>query len=328
METPETHLVSDLNTQRKRKPSKMGMVNFTLDKDSQVKAIGAVYGIQHWIREKQFQAEIFLDHYNQRLRLISYEAQELFALMAHMEYIAQRNNFDKIIHVTTAEKLSLLMDQGFEIEAKVECFYDDKPAYFMAKFLHEKRRFSSLLSEEDALLSKIDLEDRLKKPPRRSPIYFVRPAEHSDVQALLELYQKIFKTYPSPLIHRDYLESILQKSSIFFVAQKKNSDSKEIVAAASAELIPGSNAAEMTDCATLKMHRGNGLMVQILWLLERELIRRGRTCAFTMARARSFGMNLAFHRLNYAYQGRSINNCDIHGSFEDMNYWSKDLREG
>jgi hypothetical protein len=45
-----------------------------------------------------------------------------------------------------------------------------------------------------------------------------------------------------------------------------------------------------------------------------------------MARARSFGMNMVFYQLGYEFNGRLVNNCDIHGGYEDMNIWVKDLR--
>lgn len=64
----------------------------------------------------------------------------------------------------------------------------------------------------------------------------------------------------------------------------------------------------------------------LLAALETDLRRLNYVCAYTLARAPSYGMNAAFHSLGYEFNGRMINNCDIYGDFEDMNLWVKDLR--
>ncbi|MEO7164723.1 MAG: GNAT family N-acetyltransferase, partial [Bdellovibrionia bacterium] len=96
-------------------------------------------------------------------------------------------------------------------------------------------------------------------------------------------------------------------------------------AVASAELHPEQRNAELTDCATHPDSRGLGLMSQILSLLEEELIQRNYISSYSMARARSFGMNNVFFRLKYEFTGRMVNNCDIFGCYEDMNVWVKRL---
>ena len=98
-----------------------------------------------------------------------------------------------------------------------------------------------------------------------------------------------------------------------------------IVAAASIELHAADLAAELTDCATVVSHRGRGLMTHLLRYLEQELERRSYLCAYTMARARSFGMNAVFHDMGYEFMGRLVNNCDIYGTYEDMNIWVRRL---
>ena len=115
-----------------------------------------------------------------------------------------------------------------------------------------------------------------------------------------------------------------QTEAIFAVCTREG----RIVSAASAEIHPSVKAAELTDCATSEEARGLGLMSHILVRLEDEMRREGYICAYTMARARSWGMNTVFHRLGYAFNGRLVNNCDIFGDLEDMNIWVKNLREG
>jgi putative beta-lysine N-acetyltransferase len=148
-------------------------------------------------------------------------------------------------------------------------------------------------------------------------------ARRRDIGPLIALFRTIFKTYPTPLIHRSYLEHVFETESLFVVCEHGG----KVVAAASAELHPNVRAAELTDCATLTEARGKGLMSCLLQLLETELLRRDYICAYTMARARSFGMNMVFYQLGYEFNGRLVNNCDIFGAFEDMNIWVRDLRK-
>lgn len=97
------------------------------------------------------------------------------------------------------------------------------------------------------------------------------------------------------------------------------------VSAASAEINDKHANAELTDCATDRDNRGRGLMHHILTALQVDPAERGIQTAYTMARAGSYGMNKAFFRLGFEYTGRLLNNCDIAGTFEDMNIWTKQL---
>jgi hypothetical protein len=47
--------------------------------------------------------------------------------------------------------------------------------------------------------------------------------------------------------------------------------------------------------------------------------------AFTLARARIPGVNLAFHRLGFELCGTMSQSCRIGEGIEDMNVWSRSL---
>jgi putative beta-lysine N-acetyltransferase len=79
----------------------------------------------------------------------------------------------------------------------------------------------------------------------------------------------------------------------------------------------------MTDCATLKSHRGHGLMGHLLFELEKYLKSREYKVLYSTARAISTGMNIVFAKHSYAYGGRLVNHCHICGQFENMNIWIK-----
>ena len=66
-------------------------------------------------------------------------------------------------------------------------------------------------------------------------------------------------------------------------------------------------------------------MKRILEKLEEVLRQQAIYCAYSIARAQSFGMNAVLHGLGYQYRGRLINNCYIFEKLEDMNMWVKDF---
>ncbi len=83
--------------------------------------------------------------------------------------------------------------------------------------------------------------------------------------------------------------------------------------------------AELTDCATRPDQRGNGYMQAILTDLMNDLRELEYPTAFTLARARIPGMNIAFQRLGFDLCGTMPQSCRIGEGIEDMNIWSRPL---
>jgi putative beta-lysine N-acetyltransferase len=81
----------------------------------------------------------------------------------------------------------------------------------------------------------------------------------------------------------------------------------------------------MTDFATLPDQRGLGLAQHLLAALERDMGHEEIPNLYTIARARSAGMNRVFYNHGYHWTGTLVNNCHIAGRFEDMHVWCKDL---
>ena len=99
------------------------------------------------------------------------------------------------------------------------------------------------------------------------------------------------------------------------------------MAAASAETAAALGNAEMTDFATLPSQRRLGLAQHLLAALESDMDERGIRNLYTIARARSFGMNRVFFNRGYELTGTLVNNCHIAGRFEDMHVWCRTLPE-
>ncbi len=319
---PRRALVQDIKPTPIKERSPLGVVDLTLGPGQHLKAVGVVYGVEHTIEGEGYRATLFLDQYNQRIRILSYEAPDHQALVLAVRYLAEANGFDKIIAFATRDDWQEFLRFGYVLEAVIAHYHRGEDAYVVSKFRSQERLSSGVLMEEILLIERILAAPEPPADPSPLPADVeLRLARSSDLAELVELYAEIFETYPSPLLHASYLEAILQKDSLFAVCTVKG----RIVAAASAELHPGDLAAELTDCATRPEARGRGLMSQLLRRLERELTTRGYICAYTMARARSYGMNAVFHGLGYTFMGRLVNNCDIYGAYEDMNIWVRRL---
>ncbi len=319
----EKNLIADLATKGKKVGHHSGIIEISLGDNVKVKAVGLVYGMEHTISGEGFSANLFLDHYNQRIRVDYYEGNNIDEMIHRVRALAKANNFDKITFKPSEKDWQKFLPHGFVLEAVIKYYLQGKTAYVLSKFRSQERLTSESLMSEILLIEKLMSVPAKITERKLENGYECRLAKREDIPALSKLYAGIFESYPSPLAHEDYLQTILQKMSIFAVITFEGN----IVAAASAEVNTVHRAAELTDCATLKTHRGKGLMTVILEKLERELVAREYVCGFTMARARSFGMNQVFYNLGYEFMGRLINNCDIYGAYEDMNIWVKDLRE-
>jgi len=318
-------LIADIKPIPTKDRSNLGKVTLTLEENTHVTAVGVIYGIEHRVVGDGFSATLFLDHYNQRIRVTEYEGEDIDGLVFKLRFIAEANGFDKIICMASRADWQKFLRHGYVLEAVLKYCLRGEDAYVVSKFRSQERLTSHNLMEEILLIEEIMA--RTPEPETQGEIvvpneYRFRMAKREDIPSLIELYQSIFESYPSPLMHVDYLEAVFHKETLFAVA----TEGERVVAAASAELSPSYQSAELTDCATHPQARGKGLMSGLLTLLEGALVERKYICAYTMARARSFGMNNVFHQLGYEFLGRLVNNCDIYGAYEDMNIWVRNLR--
>lgn len=314
--------VEDIRPTATRARAPLGVVELTLGDGATVKAVGVVYGLEHEVTGPGFRTTLFLDQYNQRIKVVCYEATDLGSMILRVRALAEANGLDKIIVMASEGDWLEFLRYGYVLEAVIKEFHDGADAYVVSKFRSQERLASPSLMEEILLIEQIMAAPADYHHPPLPAGYTVRLARYDDVSELIELYRSIFETYPSPLIHESYLRTVFERESLFAVCTYRG----DIVAAASAELQPHRRAAELTDCATRRDARRLGLMGHVLRTLERELSEREYRCAYTMARARSYGMNNVFYRLGYAFMGRLVNNCDIYGAYEDMNIWVRMLR--
>jgi putative beta-lysine N-acetyltransferase len=144
-------------------------------------------------------------------------------------------------------------------------------------------------------------------------------AGQQDSAAIAALIAECVTYYPTPSGHPGFIEAHLATGAPFRVVR----DEGRVVACACADLVPFAAAAELTDCFTAPSHRRRGLMRALLSDLMGDLAGLDYRTAYTLCRATSPGINLAFKGLAFDYCGRMSRSCRIGEGLEDMNIWSR-----
>lgn len=265
--------------------------------------------------------QVLIDRTNRRLRVLDYRVHDWEEVINRFYIIATGHRLGKILFYTRPPDDLPLTQSGYVKEGVIPAFFQGVDALCCSYFTDPARAQSSFLEEEEEILNRIRREKSRGETRALPAGYTIRPIDPEQVADLVDLYRDIFISYPSPLLDPDYVYKVMQSHVIFYGAFAGSS----LAGAASAEMDLRNRNAEITDCATLREHRGKGLLVNLILALEKQLAARQVGSLYSLARAGSYGMNAALFKLDYAYQGRFINNCHIGGRFEDMNLWTKTI---
>lgn len=269
-----------------------------------------------------FRVDAVASRLNRRLRVLRYRASDHRAMVAELQRQAARRQLGKIFVKAPARDRAVLQTAGMVYEATIRGYYDGSDAAVMALFVDEERRVQPHREEEEHILAAVQAtppSDELRPLPEG---YEVRRARPDDAEDLAELYGKVFVSYPFPITEPAYLRDTMASHIVYEIVRD---EAGELVAAASAETDTAHNNAEMTDFATLPSQRGLGLARRLLDGLEGVMEEAGITNLYTIARARSAGMNRVFYNQGYEWTGTLVNNCHIAGEFEDMHVWCRQL---
>lgn len=272
------------------------------------------------IKNEAFTAEIYIDKFNKRVRVDDLNGNIAKAL-SKSEEIAKETKAEKLIIKGRKEHFPQLMEHGYVCEAIIDRYFLGSDLYFFSKYYSNNRRTSNHWLQEDEItanVQKLEHDVITANPPDE---YQLKKMTADDAERLAALYGEVFQIYPTPLNDPQYIKETMEQGTIYYGFLYDG----EIVSAASAEVNSFYKNAELTDCATVPEHRKHGLMKILLEQLEEGLKADGIYCAYSIARALSFGMNAALHQLGYSYRGRLTNNCYIFDKLEDMNVWVKDL---
>lgn len=278
------------------------------------------YGISQNISNKHFQANLFIDNHNQRLKIVDYEGDPA-VLASRMIKLCQEDGLGKIIAVIDDRDEKVFRHNGYILEGNIPGYFKGKDGHCLSYFTKQERAHSIPLEKEDMIISQAQ-EVRGQYQFSENNKFVFRDANESDANQLAKLYDTVFKSYPTPMDNPAYIKKVMNQKVLFKVAEVAG----QIVSAASADMNSVLLNAEITDCATLTEYRGQGLLSDLIYQLEGELIKKDFVTLFSLSRALSVGVNIVLVKQGYVYSGRQINNCDIMGKFEDMNIWVKRLK--
>ncbi|MBO6940103.1 MAG: GNAT family N-acetyltransferase [Deltaproteobacteria bacterium] len=263
------------------------------------------------------------DHFSDRIRcdhpLELSDLAEAEALGRELVREAKDRQRGRIVTFVPERLAPGLEASGFEAEGVMPGFYEgEEDCVALGYYLNDER--GELAEPEAVAKVKAILEAKAGTTKPRPPVETIL-AETTDAPAIADLLADTFQQYPTPSGDPAYVAEAIADGNPFRFVKVAG----EIVACASADLVPEAATAELTDCATLPEHRGNGYMQAILMDLMDDLAERQYPTAFTLARARIPGVNLAFQRLGFQLRGTMPQSCRIGGGIEDMNIWSRTL---
>lgn len=261
-----------------------------------------------------------MDLFNKRMRIDDY--------YGHLEDMHEvwmnemiESQCEKLIVKVRVEDVLFFLQEGFVLEAFVERYFSGNNMIFMCKYFSDDRRNSDFWVQEDQILTDIQAASARITSSNLPPEYQFISCEKEDCEQLAEIYRHVFKIYPVPMENPEYIAKCMDAGSVFFAIKHGT----KIVSAVCGEINAMYHNAEITDCATMPNYRQLGFMQLLISRVEQELFNRKIFCVYSIARARSFGMNATFKRLKYNFCGRLVNNCYIYEDLEDMNVWVKQL---
>ncbi|MBN2375641.1 MAG: putative beta-lysine N-acetyltransferase [Sedimentisphaerales bacterium] len=258
-----------------------------------------------------------------RIYLMKLNDAEPAELIPEIDKLARRCGYSKVFAKVPTSKLEYFVDSGYVKEAYVPGFYEGREgALFLSAYLSSERAKEDFAEDVERVIDIVQQEGQ--QPIGEDCLTdgaIVRQCCSDDVEEMSEIYQRIFPTYPFAISDPSYIEETMSDNVVYFGVELNG----ELVALSSSDMDTEARNVELTDFATLPEHRGNNFSSCLLGRMEEEMSDCGIKTAYTIARARSAGMNITFARAGYLYGGRLINNTNISGGIESMNVWHKAL---
>lgn len=258
---------------------------------------------------------------NNRIYLMKYNELDGPVLMEQLDKLASQNHYSKIIAKVPSKAVKVFENYGYQQEAHIPKYYNGvESCIFMCKYLDQS--CTSLPDEIQELISYAKSKSKKLFLPLLSNDFNLRILTEEDAQNMVDLYKKVFKTYPFPIFNTSYLIKTMNENIIYFGIYKN----KQLIGIASSETDPEYLNCEMTDFAILPEFRGNNYSVLLLKEMEQKIKQQNFKVLYTIARAKSYGMNITFSKLGYTYGGTLFNNTNISGNIEHMNVWYKEIK--
>jgi len=261
-------------------------------------------------------------HLNKRVYVMRMSREDIPDIIRPLDELAKKEGYSKIFVKVPESSAPAFSEAGYVTEATVPFFYNGQEAAgFMAKYFDSER---SNVTDSPAVADVLSISFGYaqKEFDPKLPAGFSQVHAHpGDANEIAALFSSVFETYPFPVFDPDFIARTMKQGIRYFCIHQ----SKRIVAVASCEINADAQNAEMTDFATDPQFQGRGLAGCLLHAMETDLRKEGVKLAYTIARANSYPINIAFARAGFEYGGLLPNNTNIGGAITSMNVWYKKL---
>lgn len=259
-------------------------------------------------------------YHSNRAYLMSLDSSDAKSMPDRLFSLANEKGYTKIIAKIARSHLELFEEKGYRVEAHIPGYFNGKTdGFFVSLYLDEKRKRDASREMCAEILNIAKNKRTDNKPAELMAGCVFQKMAPSDTPEMADLYSKVFKSYPFPIFDESYLRKTMEENIIYFGIKKDG----KIIGLSSIERDIKNFAAEMTDFAVVMHRRGGGMARYLLLKMEHAAAHLGIKTMFTIARARSTGMNVAFSKSGYCYGGTLVNNTNIAGHIESMNVWYK-----
>jgi beta-lysine N6-acetyltransferase len=260
---------------------------------------------------------------NDRVYLLKMGPEPAGKVIRRLESLASRGGYSKILAKVPARARDAFLDHGYEEEAAVAGLFGRlEDGHFLSRFAKPWRARGSRTPTVEKVL-----DAALKRRgagPRALPTFRVRRLGPDQAVEMAALYSEVFTSYPFPIHDPEYLRQTMAAQTRYYGVL----EGRKLAALSSSEMDPAASNVELTDFATRPEHRGRGLAGGLIRHMEQRMAGQGLATAYTIARAESYGMNIAFAARGYRFGGTLVNNTNIGGRLESMNVWHRTLQEG
>lgn len=279
------------------------------------------YQVRREIKANDYYLKYLSDHFNKRTILLEHRG-NTHQVIEQLKKISLEEQSGKIIAYVRDIDKPCFEQQDFIQEGQIQGYFRGEDAHCFSYFINPERMHSSRIGQEDIILRDTILAPSAQQEFLHAARFYIRNTTADDIEKLARFMGEYFETYPTPVHDPKYIKKVIREGTLFKIVLHQ----EEIAAVASADCNQTLLNAEITDCLTHPAFRGNGLAVQLIAALEKDLQALGYMTLFSLARAISPGINRALKYNEYHFSGRLINNCNIMGSTEDMNIWVKNIQ--
>jgi putative beta-lysine N-acetyltransferase len=242
--------------------------------------------------DKMSKIEDSLIHYgpsNDRIYLMKLGQSDVSRIIPKLTNIAKEQDLGKIFAKVPQTKAQEFIDKGFVVEAQVPGYFQGKETgVFLSKF---RESISAYAHNHQQIGKALKIANAKSVAPKTIESEVVSLNE-SHAEELANIYEEVFESYPFPVNNPEFIKENMESNVHYFGVY----ESDKLVSVASAEVDKTTASAEMTDFATLKEHRGQGLALDILNHMHVKAPELGIKTAYTMARAESIPMNVNSRR--------------------------------